>query len=101
MLGLVARFATVPGECRCRNTRCSSSQTAVVPLGERFAVPSGQTVATNPSRCPETIRRMSSWSFIFFFHDQATHSVALDADAFCVVCFGVPDNGEDRSGAYD
>ena len=31
-----------------------SSQTAVVPLGERFGVPSGPTVATYPSRCSST-----------------------------------------------
>src|SRR5438093_9526831 len=42
------------------NTRWSSSQTAVVPLGERFGVPSGQTVATKPRRCSSTTRFMSA-----------------------------------------
>src|SRR5262249_19035853 len=39
--------------------RWSSSQTAVVPLGETFGVPSGQTVATKPRRCSSTTRFMS------------------------------------------
>src|SRR5881394_2772846 len=33
---------------------------AVVPLGDRLGVPSGQTVATKPSRCSLTTRFMSS-----------------------------------------
>ena len=49
----------VPGERRSANTRRSSSQTAIVPFGERFGVPSGQTVAMKPSSA-STIRRMSS-----------------------------------------
>jgi hypothetical protein len=32
-------------------TKWSSSQTVVVPFGERFGVPSGQTVAAKPSFC--------------------------------------------------
>src|SRR5262247_3276046 len=42
------------------NTRWSSSHTAVVPLGERFGVPSGQTVATKPRRCSLTTRFISA-----------------------------------------
>src|SRR5438876_1112083 len=57
-------LATVPGEKRSRNTRCWSSQTAVVPFGERLGVPSGQTVATYPSRCSRTTRFMSSSSTV-------------------------------------
>jgi len=38
----------------------SSSHTAVVPFGDRFGVPSGQTVATKPRRCSSTTRFMSS-----------------------------------------
>src|SRR6185436_16975345 len=41
-------------------TRWSSSHTAVVPLGERFGVPSGHTVATKPRRCSTTTRFMSA-----------------------------------------
>lgn len=42
----------------------ASSHTIVVPFGDRFGVPSGQTVATKPSLCSRTIRRMSSSSRI-------------------------------------
>src|SRR6266516_3603899 len=58
--GLARRFATVPGDIMSANMRCSSSQTLVVPLGDRLGVPSGLTVATNPSRCSRTTRFMSS-----------------------------------------
>src|SRR6266576_1923468 len=58
--GLARRFATVPGDTMSANTRCSSSQTLVVPLGDRLGVPSGPTVATNPSRCSRTTRFLSS-----------------------------------------
>src|SRR3954452_14499542 len=58
--GLAARLATVFSEWRRRNARCSSSHTIVVPFGERFGVPSGDTVAAKPSRCSRTTRRMSS-----------------------------------------
>jgi hypothetical protein len=34
----------------------------VVPFGDRFGVPSGQTVAAKPSFCSSTTRRMSSVS---------------------------------------
>src|SRR5215468_2142346 len=57
---LARRFSTVPGERMSAKTRCSSSQTAVVPLGDRLGVPSGQTVATNPSRCSLITRFLSS-----------------------------------------
>src|SRR6516225_9635103 len=50
----------VPGEQISANTKCSSSQAAVVPLGERLGVPSGQTVAMKPNCCSSTMRRMSS-----------------------------------------
>src|SRR5215471_11314925 len=50
----------VPGEQISANTKCSSSQAAVVPLGERLGVPSGQTVAMKPNCCSSTVRRMSS-----------------------------------------
>src|SRR5262249_663604 len=36
--GLWRRFAMVPGEQISANTKCSSSQTAVVPLGEGLGV---------------------------------------------------------------
>ena len=36
----------------------------VVPFGDRFGVPSGHTVATNPRLCSSTTRRMSSVSRI-------------------------------------
>src|SRR5215470_11211915 len=60
---LARRFSTVPGERMSTKTRCSSSQTAVVPLGDRLGVPSGQTVATNASRCSMTTRFISAVSF--------------------------------------
>ena len=60
--GLVARLATVRGEWMCRKARCSSSHTVNVPFGETLAVPSGHTVATNPSDCSRTTRCMSSSS---------------------------------------
>src|SRR5215213_8742348 len=60
MLELRPRFAIVPGDLMFANTRWSSSQTAVVPLGERFGVPSGHTVATKPRRCSSTTRFMSA-----------------------------------------
>jgi len=50
----------MPGDRMLANTRWSSSQTAVVPFGERFGVPSGQTVATKPRRCSSTTRFMSA-----------------------------------------
>ncbi len=50
----------VPGEQISANTRCSSSQTVVVPFGESFGVPSSQTEATKPSRCSLRIRCMSA-----------------------------------------
>ncbi|SRR5260370_27323410 len=43
MAGLARRFFTVCGDLMSAKTRCSSSQTAVVPFGERFGVPSGHT----------------------------------------------------------
>src|SRR5512134_47361 len=46
------------------NIRCSSSQTVVVPFGERFGRPSGVTVATKPSDCSRTTRCMSTLSSI-------------------------------------
>src|SRR3982074_2892876 len=55
-------LATAPGENRSRKTRCWSSQTAVVPFGDRLGVPSGHTVATYPSLCSRTTRFMSSSS---------------------------------------
>jgi hypothetical protein len=51
MAGFWRRLATVPGELMSTKMRWSSSQTAVVPLGERLGVPSGQTVAMKPSFC--------------------------------------------------
>src|SRR5215469_12637131 len=53
----------VPGEQISANTMCSSSQTVVVPLGERFGVPSSQTEATKPSRCSLRTRCMSAVNF--------------------------------------
>jgi hypothetical protein len=61
-LGLDARFATVPGDATSANIKCSSSQSVVVPLGERFGRPSGVTVATNPRDCSSTTRCMSGVS---------------------------------------
>src|SRR5215469_1128311 len=52
----------VPGEQISAKMRCSSSQTAVVPFGERLGVPSGHTEAIKPSRCTLTTRFMSSVS---------------------------------------
>src|SRR4030095_10206263 len=51
MAGFCGRLAIVPGEEMSAKTRWSSSQTVVVPLGERLGVPSGQTVATKPNFC--------------------------------------------------
>ena len=50
----------VPGERTSAKIRCSSSRTQSVPLGERFGVPSGHTVATKPSRCRSTSSFISS-----------------------------------------
>ena len=58
--GFARRFSTVPGEAMSANTRWSSSQTVVVPFGERFGVPSGQTVATKPRLCSRTSSFISS-----------------------------------------
>src|SRR5438309_8295338 len=52
----------VPGEQISAKTMCSSSQTVVVPLGERLGVPSSQTEATKPSRCSLRTRCMSAVS---------------------------------------
>ncbi len=61
--------ARVAGEVRegvrrtqVQKTRCSSSQTLVVPLGERLDVPSEETVATKPSACSSTTRFMRTVS---------------------------------------
>src|SRR6185312_6395690 len=56
-------LAIVPGEQISANTMCSSSQTVVVPLGERFGVPSSHTEATKPSRCSLRTRCMSVVNF--------------------------------------
>ena len=53
-------LATVCGEQMSANHRWSSSHTSVVPFGDRFGVPSAQTVAWKPSRCSRTTRCMSS-----------------------------------------
>src|SRR5215217_2657637 len=45
IVGLWRRFSTVPGERMSAKMSRSAFQTAVVPLGERLGVPSGQTVA--------------------------------------------------------
>jgi hypothetical protein len=45
IVGFRRRFSTVPGERMSAKMSRSASQTAVVPLGERLGVPSGQTVA--------------------------------------------------------
>src|SRR5262245_5862319 len=60
MFGFVRRLETVPGERMSAKIRCSSSRTHTVPLGERFGVPSGQTVATNPNLCRSTSSFISS-----------------------------------------
>src|SRR5258705_7170384 len=60
MLAFCRRFGTVPGERMFAKTRWSSSQTAVVPFGERFGVPSEHTVATKPSLCSSMTRFMSA-----------------------------------------
>ena len=50
----------VLGEQISANTKCSASQTAVVPLGERLGVPSGQTVTMKLNCCSSNTRRISS-----------------------------------------
>jgi hypothetical protein len=40
------RLRIVCGERMSAKTMCTSSQTTVVPFGDRFGVPSGQMVAT-------------------------------------------------------
>ena len=63
---LVRKFSMVPGEPRLANTRWSSSQTVVVPLGERFGEPSALTVAMKPILCCRITRFMSSFRIPMF-----------------------------------
>ncbi|SVB69046.1 uncharacterized protein METZ01_LOCUS221900 [marine metagenome] len=51
MEGFFSRFSIVWGERIFAKARVFSSKTLIVPFGDRFGVPFGETVATNPSFC--------------------------------------------------
>src|SRR4051812_6296950 len=60
MAGFCFRLAIVLGERISAKIKWSSSHTLVVPFGDKLGLPSGQTVATKPSRCSRTTRFISS-----------------------------------------
>ena len=53
MEGLFFRFLIVCGDRISANARVFSSHAMIVPFGDRLGVPSGETVATNPSFCSD------------------------------------------------